>query len=72
VAKLKAAGIPTQIYYPKPLHLQAAYQGFPRAAERLAASEALCSEVLSLPMHPYLGNEDQDRVIHALQSALPG
>jgi dTDP-4-amino-4,6-dideoxygalactose transaminase len=71
-AKLKAAGIPTQIYYPKPLHLQAAYQGFPRAAERLAASEALCSEVLSLPMHPYLGNEDQDRVIHALQSALPG
>jgi dTDP-4-amino-4,6-dideoxygalactose transaminase len=69
-AKLKSDRIPTQIYYPKPLHLQTAYLGFPRTTEHLATSEALCSEVLSLPMCPYLGEEDQDRVVDALRRAL--
>ncbi len=54
---LQEAGIPTNVYYRKPLHLQPAYQHFPRAAESLKNAELACSKVLSLPMHPYLQDE---------------
>ncbi len=60
-ADLKAAGIPTAVYYPRPLHHQAAYREFPAAAGPV--SERLAQEVLSLPMHPYLGLAQQHRVI---------
>ena len=69
-AGLKAAGVPTAIYYPSPLHLQTAYRGFPVAGEGLPVSEALAAEVLSLPMHPYLDEPTQDRIIAALYEAL--
>jgi len=52
--KLKAAGIPTMIYYPKPLHLQKAYSDCLKADTSLPTSELLSSKVLSLPIHPYL------------------
>ena len=68
-ASLKAAGIPTVIYYPKPLHQQTAYRHFPKAGD-LAASERLSAEVLSLPMHPYLTQPNQDRVCDGLLHAL--
>ncbi|MCG8510445.1 MAG: DegT/DnrJ/EryC1/StrS family aminotransferase [Rhodospirillales bacterium] len=66
---MTAKGIPTQIYYPKPLHKQAAYAAFP-APVQLANSEILASRVLSLPMHPYLSESDQDRVIAAARDAV--
>ena len=66
MAALKAAGIPAQIYYPRPLHLQGAYAGFPRDPSGLAQAEMAATSVFSLPMHPYLGADDQDRVISAL------
>ena len=69
-AKLKAAGVPTAVYYPRPLHLQTAYRAFPVAGEGLPVSEALAAEVLSLPMHPYLDQPTQDRIIAALYEAL--
>ena len=70
VAKaLDAAGIPTAIYYPIPLHRQDGYRHFPVAKGGLAVSEELARLVLSLPMHPYLDPADQDRVIAAVRQA---
>ena len=71
VAKqLAAEGIPTQIYYPRPLHHQPAYETYPIASTGLAVAERLPEEVLSLPMHPYLSHADQDRIIAAVRDAL--
>jgi dTDP-4-amino-4,6-dideoxygalactose transaminase len=69
-ADLKAAGIPTAIYYPKPLHKQTAYKAYPSAAKGLPVSERLAAEVISLPMHPYLTDEVQDRIARAVRDAL--
>lgn len=63
---LKSRGIPTAVYYPKPLHQQAAYREFPIAGNGLPVSEIAASEVLSLPVHPYLTAEEQDYVIEGL------
>jgi dTDP-4-amino-4,6-dideoxygalactose transaminase len=63
-------GVPTMVYYPKPLHLQTAYKHFPKADKQLKVSESLASRVLSLPMHPYLENDVQDRIVGALAGAL--
>lgn len=67
-AQLKESGVPTAIYYPIPLHHQAAYQGFPTAPGGLPVSEQLAGEVLSLPMHPYLNEKTQEAIIEALKS----
>jgi dTDP-4-amino-4,6-dideoxygalactose transaminase len=67
---LKARGIPTAIYYPVPLHRQTAYRGYPVAGNGLPVSERIAHEVISLPMHPYLTESDQDRVIDAVKAEL--
>jgi len=67
---LKAAGIPTAVYYPKPLHRQTAYRTYPMAGNGLPVSDRLADEVISLPMHPYLTDEVQDRVVRAVRDAL--
>ena len=67
---LKAQGVPTAIYYPKSLHQQTAYRSFPVAAEGLAVSERLSREVISLPMHAYLDELAQERIIEAVRAAL--
>jgi dTDP-4-amino-4,6-dideoxygalactose transaminase len=69
-AALKAKGIPTAIYYPKPLHQQTAYNKFPCAGNGVPVSERLAGEVLSLPMHPYLEEAAQDRIVAALRQAI--
>jgi dTDP-4-amino-4,6-dideoxygalactose transaminase len=71
-ASLKAQGIPTAIYYPKPLHRQTAYRHFPIVEGGLPVSERLADEVISLPMHPYLNESKQDRIIAAVRNALSG
>ncbi|MBV1699940.1 MAG: DegT/DnrJ/EryC1/StrS family aminotransferase [Hyphomicrobiales bacterium] len=71
-AALKRDGIPTAVYYAKPLNRQAAYQGFPVAEGGLPVSERLSGEVISLPMHPYLEPAVQDHVIAAVCRALGG
>jgi dTDP-4-amino-4,6-dideoxygalactose transaminase len=63
---LKSRGIPTAVYYPKPLHQQAAYREFPIAGNGAPVSEVAASDVLSLPVHPYLTAEEQDYVIESL------
>jgi dTDP-4-amino-4,6-dideoxygalactose transaminase len=67
---LKAQGIPTAIYYPKPLHRQQAYKHYPVAGNGLPATDRLADEVISLPMHAYLEPDVQDRVIKAVRRAL--
>jgi dTDP-4-amino-4,6-dideoxygalactose transaminase len=69
---LKAQGIPTAIYYAKPVHAQAAYKGFPVADGGLPVSDRLADEVISLPMHAYLDDPTQDRIIAAVRHALAG
>lgn len=69
-AALKAEGIPTAVYYRKPLHLQPAYAGYPSAGNGLPVSERIAAEVISLPMHPYLAPEAQDGIIEAVRRAL--
>jgi len=71
-AALKGQGIPTAIYYAKPLHDQAAYRGFPVVEGGLPASERLAEEVISLPMHAYLEPPVQDRIVAAMRRALAG
>jgi dTDP-4-amino-4,6-dideoxygalactose transaminase len=69
-ADLKAEGIPTAIYYPKPLHRLEAYARFPQAEGGLPVSDRLAHEVISLPMHAYLDEPTQDRIIDAVHRAL--
>ncbi len=67
-AKLKEAGIPTAIYYPKPLHLQTAFSYLGYRQGDFPVSEDCASRIFSLPMHPYLRTEDQDKIVHLLRS----
>ncbi len=69
-AALKAQGIPTAIYYVKSMHQQTAYRDFPVADGGLPACERLSNDVISLPMHAYLGEPAQARVIKAVRGAL--
>ena len=67
---LKAQGIPTAIYYPKSMHQQTAYKHYPTVEGGLPVSEKLSEDVISLPMHAYLDQAAQDRVIKAVRDAL--
>src|ERR1700681_826631 len=69
-ATLKALGIPTAIYYPKSMHEQTAYRDFPVADGGVPISEALSDDVISLPMHAYLDEPTQERIIRAVRGAL--
>jgi dTDP-4-amino-4,6-dideoxygalactose transaminase len=69
-ASLKAQGIPTTVYYPKSMHQQAAYRDFPVADGGLPVCERLSSDVISLPMHAYLDEPTQERIIKAVRDAV--
>ena len=69
-AGLKSRGIPTAIYYAKPLHQQTAYRKYPVAGNGLPVSDRIASEVISLPMHPYLEEGEQDFIIDAVKAEL--
>ena len=57
-AALKEAGIPSMVYYPKPMHKQEAFAGQAYDDAKFKNTIKLCDTVLSLPMHPYLTDED--------------
>lgn len=64
---MKAEGIPTMVYYPKPLHEQTAFAGCVVNAQNLKVSSALSRRVMSIPMHPYLTDGDIDKISEALR-----
>lgn len=67
---LHAAGIPTAVHYPTPLHQQPLYAGQPVAAGSFPHAERAAARVLSLPMHPYLEPRQIEQVANALKAAL--
>ena len=69
-ASLQAQGVPSAIYYVKSVHMQTAYAGYPVADGGLPVCEALSSDVISLPVHAYLDEPTQERVIKAVRDAL--
>lgn len=66
---LKEKGIPTMVYYPIPLHQQKAFAELPLPKRQLSNTKELCMTVLSVPMHPYLSDEDIDFVTKTLIEA---
>ncbi|MGE0487278.1 MAG: DegT/DnrJ/EryC1/StrS family aminotransferase [Gammaproteobacteria bacterium] len=72
VAALAAGDIPTAVHYPVPLHLQPAFAALGHGPGSFAVAEAAAARVLSLPMHPFLSAQDQDRVVAALARACGG
>jgi dTDP-4-amino-4,6-dideoxygalactose transaminase len=71
-ARLKDAGIPTAIYYPIPMHLQAAYAAYGDGPGSCPVAERLAGRVLSLPMHPYLDDATVDRIAGLVRAAAAG
>jgi dTDP-4-amino-4,6-dideoxygalactose transaminase len=67
-AKLSEAGIPTTVYYPIPMSRQTGYKDFPVAPGGVPVSDTLAEQVLSLPMHPYLDADTQDKIIDAVKA----
>lgn len=68
---LKTAGIPTAVYYPKCVHEQPVFAPYGFKLGDFPESEKASREVISLPMHPFLSESDQDRIIAAVTSAKP-
>ena len=69
-AKLKEAGIPSMVYYPKPMHMHGAFAGTDSAEADCPVTERLCRTVLSLPLDPYKTREEIETVVSELKKAL--
>ena len=69
-AALNEAGIPSAIYYPKPMHLQTPYLPYGGGEGSLPVSETICDQVMSVPMHPYLADDDARRIADVIRKAL--
>ena len=69
-SKLKAADIPTNIYYPKPMHTQGAFAGTRSAIADCPVTKGLCKNVLCLPIHPYLEDSEIDYIVEKLKESL--
>ena len=67
---LSENGIPSMIYYRKPMHCQGAFNDTHCVYTDLSVTEKVCDRVLSLPMHPYLTEEDQDYIVDSIKKFL--
>lgn len=67
---MKDDGIPTMVYYTKPMHRQRAFEGTDSAMADCVATEELCKRVLCLPIHPYLTKTDCKKVVESLKTSL--
>lgn len=70
MTEMKARGVPTVIYYARPLHRQTAYSHYPVAGGGLPVTDRLSQEVVSLPMHAYLDEPTQDRIVEAARASI--
>lgn len=69
---MKARGIPTAVHYPVPLHLQPVFANLGQGVGSFPVAEAAAARVISLPMHPYLTEEQQVRIVKALRESVVG
>lgn len=69
-ARMREAGIPTMVYYARPMHTQGAFEKTRSAIADCSVTEKLCKTVLSLPMHPYMTEEDVKLVADTLLSII--
>ena len=69
-ADLKGSGIPTMVYYAKPMHLQGAFAGTDSANTECPITTKLCETVLSLPLDPYKTKEEVDLVVSKIKKYL--
>ncbi|WP_029896989.1 DegT/DnrJ/EryC1/StrS family aminotransferase [Desulfohalovibrio reitneri] len=67
MAHLKEAGVPSVIYYPKPLHMQTAYAGLGYGEGDFPISEGVSRRIMSLPMHPYLEDGQIETICQAVR-----
>ena len=65
--KLKEAGIPSMVYYPRPMHTQGAFEGTDSAKADCPVTEKICKVCLSLPLHPYMNGEEQRMVVDIIK-----
>lgn len=68
VERLKAKGIPTNLYYPTPMHALPVFAGLNQYGETFPKATDYCVRTISIPMHPYLGASEQEQVIDAVMS----
>ena len=66
---LREKSIPTAIYYARPLHQQTAYKSYPIGGGELPVTDKLANKVISLPMHPYLDETTQNKIISAVKES---
>lgn len=66
--RLKENGVPSMIYYPTPMHRQTAYKSLNLPAGSCPVAVRLCDTVLSLPLHPYISEEDIEKVCHLIST----
>ena len=71
-SRMAEAGIPTFVFYPHPVHLNAAYCACPVVLDGTPVASLASSRVMSLPMHSYLDESVQDRIVSAFHYALAG
>lgn len=69
-SEMKAKGIPTMIYYIKPMHSQGAFEGTDSAIAECPVTDEICSKVLSLPLDPYKSDEDVKVVVEELMKLI--
>jgi UDP-2-acetamido-2-deoxy-ribo-hexuluronate aminotransferase len=68
--RMKARGIPTAVHYPVPLHMQPVFASLQQGPGSFPVAEAAAARVISLPMHPYLSEEQQREIVSALRDAV--
>ncbi len=70
IACMKEAGIPSAVYYKKPMHLQTAFSGKQIEAVSCAVTEGICKKCLALPFHPYMEDAEIDAVCESVKKAV--
>ncbi|MBP9727080.1 MAG: DegT/DnrJ/EryC1/StrS family aminotransferase [Gammaproteobacteria bacterium] len=67
ITALSQQGIETRIYYKLPLHLQPIFAKYPRSLSKLLVVEKICKEIVSLPLNPFLTDDEADIIVDAIE-----
>jgi dTDP-4-amino-4,6-dideoxygalactose transaminase len=67
IRQLLEKGIETRIYYKRPLHLEAAFSKYPLCRPQLPIVEKICSQIVSLPLHPFLTDSELDILLNEIR-----